>query len=102
MNIQQEKTFKLLGFSVEEMENLKKIPRITLYNKEGVPFHNTLADPYHLERYLKRGFNIKPPLTETQGEAEGFKCETCGKVLKTRLALAGHNRSHNTKTIGGN
>ena len=102
MDSRQERSLKTFGFSLEEIENVKKVPKVTLYNKQGEALHNLPADLYHMERYLKRGFTIKPPLTEPQvevkvepqGEIQGFQCETCGKVLQTRLALAGHSRSH--------
>uniref|UniRef100_A0A6H1Z754 C2H2-type domain-containing protein n=1 Tax=viral metagenome TaxID=1070528 RepID=A0A6H1Z754_9ZZZZ len=31
---------------------------------------------------------------EVSPEAPGFTCGTCGKVMKTKLALSGHLRSH--------
>ena len=94
-------TIKLFGYSVEELPG-KTLPKMTYYKSENgqeVALPNLPADPYHMSRYLKRGFTLKPsselPLTEPQkGESTGFPCETCGKVLSTRLALAGHSRSH--------
>jgi len=94
-------TLKLFGFTVEELPG-KKIPKMTYYKSENgqeVILPNLPADPYHMAKYLKRGFRLEPtkepPLTEPQkGESDGFPCETCGKVLSTQLALAGHFRSH--------
>lgn len=36
------------------------------------------------------------PPTHSQ-ESAAFKCEVCGKELSTKLALAGHSRSHKDK-----
>lgn len=35
--------------------------------------------------------------TKATNEAFGFNCATCGKTLSTKLALAGHSRSHKSK-----
>ncbi len=96
-------TLKLFGYAVEELPG-KTIPKMTYYKSENgqeVILPNLPADPYHMSRYLKRGFTLEPskvsepPLTKPQQEkSTGFPCETCGKVLSTRLALAGHSRSH--------
>jgi len=99
----QKTTMGLFGYMVEELPG-KTIPKMTYYKLENgiqVVLPNLPADPYHMSRYLKRGFTLEPqkvsepPLTEPQqGESVGFPCETCGKVLSTKLALAGHSRSH--------
>ena len=81
---------KVFGFSVEDLPNNKTIERMTYY-KDGKALGNMLADPYHMNRYLSRGFTLIPPRGEPQTE---FICETCGKSLKTKLALSGHSRSH--------
>ena len=106
MDKEQVRTMKLFGYSVEELPG-RTLPKTTYFKVENgqmVELPNLPADPYHMARYLKRGFTLEPPkvseppLTEPQkGESSGFPCETCGKVLSTRLALAGHSRSHKTK-----
>lgn len=83
------------GYSVEILKGLKTVPKMTYYKPNGDALPGLPSDPYHLEKYLKRGFTLTPPQTKPQeGEPVGFPCETCGKVLKTKLALAGHRRSH--------
>ena len=96
-------TLKLFGFTIEELPG-KVIPKMTYYrleNNKVVELPNLPADPYHMERYLRRGFTLeRPPLTKPQFESpSGFSCETCGKVLSTRLALAGHSRSHKNMEV---
>ncbi len=103
MDRSQLTTLKLFGFVVEELPG-KRIPKMTYYKSENgqeIRLPNLPADSYHMSRYLKRGFRLEPmkvsepPHTELQIESPvGFSCETCGKVLSTRLALAGHSRSH--------
>jgi len=95
MDKTQERKLELLGFSVETIKGMKTIPRVTMYTPDGRKMDNLPADPYHLPRYMKRGFTVNPPSTKPQMESpDGFPCETCGKVLSTKLALAGHSRSH--------
>jgi hypothetical protein len=61
-----------LGYRMETLPNLKTTPRMTFYNKDGVPLANLPADSYHMKRYLARGFTITPPaihlLEEPQSE----------------------------------
>jgi hypothetical protein len=55
------------GGSTWEVDG-KRIPRMTFYKPDGETLE-LLADPYHLKRYLARGFTLKPPSTpETDGE----------------------------------
>ena len=35
----------------------------------------------------------REPLASVENR-EGFQCDVCGKMLKTKLALVGHKRSH--------
>ncbi len=105
MDKQQIQTMRLFGYSIEELPG-RTVPKATYYKVENgqiVSLPNLPADPYHMSRYLRRGFTLQPPMTSgplptesQQGESIGFPCETCGKVLSTRLALAGHSRSHKT------
>jgi len=98
---QQIKVANAFGYSIEELKGLKTVPKMTYYNREGVRMEGLPSDAYHMTRYLKRGFTLAPPKdSEPQGEPVGFTCETCGKVVSTRLALAGHKRSHKVKQGG--
>lgn len=73
-------------------------PKATYYKLvqgEVVACPNLPADTDSLRKYLSRGFVLdKTQLENKVGQAGGFPCPTCGKVLKTKLALAGHMRSH--------
>jgi hypothetical protein len=43
---------------------------------------------------------IKDPLPVPQdSEPPKFVCESCGKIVSTKLALAGHMRSHQSKKV---
>jgi hypothetical protein len=61
MDKEQVKTLNTFGYSITELPNLKKVPTMTFYNKEGEPLPNLPADPYHLKRFLARGFTLEPP-----------------------------------------
>lgn len=60
-------TINRFGFSITELPG-KSIPKMTLWKEDGTEMPGLPADPYHLERYLKRGFLMKPPLQENQEE----------------------------------
>ena len=105
MDKSQLNVMRVFGYAIEELPS-RTIPKTTYYKVENgsvVTLHGLPADPYHMQRYLKRGFTLEvpklePPLTEPQIESPvGFSCEACDKVLSTRLALAGHSRSHKVK-----
>ena len=101
MDSRQLKTIAMFGYSIEELPG-KTIPKTTYYKVDKgvvIPMPNLPADPHNIARYLKRGFTldipkVEPPPTEPESEPVGFTCETCGKVVSTKLALAGHKRSH--------
>lgn len=45
-----------------KVELLKQWPaRATYYKKDGEPMTNLPADPYSMQRYLKKGFTLTPP-----------------------------------------
>ncbi len=48
------------GYGIEEIP-LKTCPKLTYYKNDGTPLPNLPADPYHMKRYLERGFSIEPP-----------------------------------------
>lgn len=82
------------------MPNGNRQAKMTYYrvlNGEIVECPNLPADPIFLRRYLNKGFRLSREELMSQAvekSQEGFVCEVCGKVLKTKLALSGHNRSH--------
>lgn len=106
MDKAQIRTMGLFGYAVEELPG-KPLPKMTYYKIERgevVAMPGLPADPHNMERYLKRGFTLTLPKMRSElpqplpeGEPVGFTCETCGKVLSTRLALVGHSRSHKPK-----
>lgn len=45
-----------------KVELLKQWPvRATYYKKDGEPMSNLPADPYSMQRYLRKGFTLTPP-----------------------------------------
>lgn len=92
------------GYATEPLPNLTNQAKLTYYRKgesvdEIIAMPNLPADPVHMRSYLSRGFVIRPEDLTLQAKQkpenkEGFTCETCGKLLQTKLALSGHLRSH--------
>lgn len=100
MNKEQQAVLKRSGFIITDLPGLVPIPKITMYARDrttgkvrampGLP-----ADPYSLERYVKKGF--KPRLEDfEQGE---FTCSICGKEFKAQIGLTGHMKSHTKKEV---
>lgn len=91
---EQQNALRSMGYSITELPSLKPAPKITLYKRDEqgliIEAPNLPADPFSIKRYLSRGFRYRPEDFEPQG----FTCNTCGKQLKTKLALSGHMRSH--------
>lgn len=59
MDKKQAQTMKAFGYTMEDIG--KTCPKTTYYNQQGEALPNLPADPYHMERYLKRGFTLTPP-----------------------------------------
>ena len=97
MNREQIKVLESAGIVWGEVEGLEEQPRATYYKPNGEALPNLPSDVYSLPRYLARGFTLKPPVQAPPALPEN-KCETCGKVVSTKLALAGHMRSHEKDT----
>ena len=89
MDKEQRKTMALFGYSVEELPNMKTTPKTDYYNPKGVLLKNLPADPYHMNKYLGRGFTLEPPTTAPTG----YKCEICDKEFSAKIGLIGHMRS---------
>ena len=87
----------LKGYGIEELPNMKTVPRMNFINKEGRVMEGLPADPFHLQKYLARGFR---PVAGKK-TADVLTCDVCGKgPFKTNFALTGHLRSHTTKQGG--
>lgn len=97
MDDKQIKTLKVMGYMMQELPG-KTIPHMTYYKNDGTALPNLPADPYHLKRYLSRGFTIEPPqVAVAKPQDKKFVCETCGAGFDQRIALEGHLRSHKEK-----
>ncbi len=62
MNKRQEIMRKLAkdGMVVEELNSWP--PKATYYKPDGEAMPNLPADPYSMDRYLRRGFTLAPPV----------------------------------------
>lgn len=72
--------------------------KATYYKPSGEAMPNLPADPYSMERYLKRGFTLVPP---TPSLARDNVCEICGFEAKSELGLASHMRKHKRESKEG-
>jgi len=68
MDKEQVKIVSRFGYSITELPNTKRVPRMTYYTKNGEARTNLPADPYHLKFFLARGFTLKPPENSNKGE----------------------------------
>jgi len=91
---EQQRVLKGQGYVVQIDPVLAGPPKLTYYTTDrGTGEVKSMllpADPYSLQRYLRKGFTLEPP----QEPSAPYKCDICGKEVKTALALAGHKRSH--------
>ena len=88
MNREQQVIARGFGYEIKSLPQLTAQPRITYYDKKGEAVVLP-ADPYSMRHYLAKGFTLTPPESSSK-----FVCDTCGKEVSTKLALAGHKRSH--------
>ena len=89
MGESQQQVMEAFGYRIETLPNMKTVPRMTFYNKEGVKLDNLPADAYHMRRYLARGFTITPP---EQPQSEVSVVEEKPKVKRKY-----HKRKHTSK-----
>lgn len=104
------------GFAIR---NLKSWPaKSTYYKPDGEPMPNLPSDPWSLQRYLRRGFTLAPPVLPSAGEI-GFglsvdvvddggekagnplKCGQCGFESKSHFGLTAHMRKHKRESQKG-
>ena len=83
--------------------------RITWFKPSGEAMPNLPADPWHMERYLARGFTPDLPkavvaeqrvVKETvipEPAASKPVCGACGQECKSAFGLRAHMRSHKEK-----
>ena len=90
MDREQQVIARGFGYEIKFLPQLTAQPRLTYYDKKGdavvLP-----ADPYSMRHYLAKGFTLIPPESNSPDK---FVCDVCGKEVSTKLALAGHKRSH--------
>lgn len=100
MDKNQVKVLEKMGYSFAGVPGLTGPKKTTYYSRNKITGemvkHFLPCDPYSLEHYLRKGFVtdkslLEPQTIEQSGE---FVCEVCGKRFTTRIALAGHSRSH--------
>lgn len=100
MDTEQRKVMEEYGYKkgFTEIEGLQKQPKMTYYKPDGEPLPNLPADPMFMRRYLNRGLTLTPPApppsAKEKAEVSEFACSVCGKVLKNKIGLMGHSRSH--------
>ena len=87
--------------------------KLTFYKKTGEAMPNLPADPWSMERYLKRGLTLTKPteeqiatyifgkhpelvelLPDVEPSDNGVKCEICGFEAKSDFGLKSHMRTH--------
>ena len=69
--------------------------KTTYYKPNGEALPNLPADPYSMRRYLRRGLQLAPPVTPSNGES--LTCSLCGFEAKSEFGLRAHERSHAKK-----
>jgi len=88
---------KRQGFLIQDIGRWPA--KATYYKDTGEAMHNLPADPFSMQRYLRRGFTLTPPVSPSNGEGE-FKCE-CGFVAKSKFGLQAHKRKHERESEQG-
>jgi len=76
---------KANGFAVKVMDIPKS--RGTIYKPNGEPMPNMPIDPYHLQRYLRRGFTLLPP-SQISAFNTGKKRGRPRKVIKEEIGVS--------------
>lgn len=66
MDEKQIDTLKFFGYQITELPG-KPIPHMDMWTPDGRKMIHLPADPYHLRRYLNRGFLLEPPKVTEQG-----------------------------------
>ena len=82
MDKKQVTTMRAFGYAIETLPG-RTIPKMTYY-KNGETFPNAPADPYHMERYLKRGFTLTPQKPEIVGAVEIAVAPTIKRTYRRR------------------
>ena len=63
MSTQEKKRIKAIVEAHGYYVDIDKWPaKLTFYNREGIPLPNMPADPWSMERCLKKGFTLTPPV----------------------------------------
>ena len=108
MDVEQKEIVKKAGFIVSP--DFYTRPRATYYGWDAQGkvkvMPNLPIDGASLKFYLQKGYVLDSkdlkPQSVVLSTQEGFTCQDCGKVLSTKLALAGHSRTHKNKiAVGG-
>jgi len=89
--LQQELATQGVAFKLTEWP-----ARATYYKADGEPMPGLPADPFHMKKYLARGFTLMPPLPRVEPkvvEVSDFTCPNCGRPCAGHLGLFAHRRA---------
>jgi len=67
------------------MEIDKWPQKLTFYKPNGEPLPNLPADPWSMERYLKKGFTLTPPVPKPIVPSNGENLEIVGATAQEEL-----------------
>ena len=84
------------GFVIKDLGNWPLTA--TYYKANGEALPKLPADPYSMQKYMRRGFTLVPPAVKA--ETGSLTCESCGFEAKSAFGLQSHNRKH--EKAGGN
>jgi hypothetical protein len=114
MDKAQVKIAEAAGFHISEAPGLTKTAWLMYYKDNGrgeVVKHRLPADPYSMERYLKKGFSLTPPSPKTTEPAvsvleppnKRFVCRHCGQDFTSKQGVTIHERKwcHKKPQKGG-